>query len=427
LVRTLLSLRQQRRTGIVKIDAAGTRTFVYLRDGIPVFAEEGSGGETLGRLLVRLRLLTKDQYLEVLSKMTDALVYNEQIRFGETAVELGHLSETQVREALHDQVRWKVIRCFQRDELTWTFEDGASHVEDAGDFPMSIEALVFGAVMWLDRERRLELGLAGVLDKFVQVPAAERAGLATRLGLEQSLAPGFAVLNGDTRVRDLLERGVGAAFDLEAVLTSMVMLGYGGFSTEKPEAPRRDAAQAAPPSDRRHERASVSPPPIDRLRASQVLRRIDSVIRNFQTNDADIFREPSCEHERRLLGEQAFQRGRAHLDGARLPQATSAFRRAVHLAPENTEYALYALWCDLKEKLAETAPTALLKRAASAAVRTDPNLAFGYYVLGRIAFVASEHDKAVRFFRRTLALDSAMKDAERHLRLSESRATKPQR
>jgi hypothetical protein len=61
LIRALLALRAARRTGVLDVRGEGIQTFVYLSEGVVVFAEEGTGGETLGRLLVRQGVLTQDQ------------------------------------------------------------------------------------------------------------------------------------------------------------------------------------------------------------------------------------------------------------------------------------------------------------------------------------------------------------------------------
>jgi tetratricopeptide (TPR) repeat protein len=288
---------------------------------------------------------------------------------------------------------------------------------------MTIESLVHDAALWLENERRMELGLAGVLDKFVLVPAEQRAGLAKRLGLTDQVAARLAVLDGDKRVREILGQAFGS--ELEPVITALSLLGLGVFSSDKQALSAAKAPPAAPPSDPRYQRAPP-PPAFDRRRTSEMLRQIGSVARALHTNDADIFREPSSEHEGRLLAEQAFQRGRAHFDASRFPQASSAFRRAVQLAPTNAEYALFALWCDSRDKLADAGAALQLRRAAANAVRSDPNCAFGCYVLGRLAFAANDFDKAGRFFRRASVLDPAMTDAERYLRVAGSRI-KPSR
>ena len=74
----MVVLRAERRSGVLAVETGAVRTFVYLRAGVPVFAEEASSGETLGRMLVRQGVLTREQHADVISRMTGALVLNEQ-------------------------------------------------------------------------------------------------------------------------------------------------------------------------------------------------------------------------------------------------------------------------------------------------------------------------------------------------------------
>lgn len=168
---------------MLTVTADEVRTFVYVRAGVPVFAEEGTHGETLGRLLLRQRVLSQEQYVEIIAKMTDALFMNEQLRFGEVAIELGHLTEAQVTKALSDQVRWKIVRIFQRPEVTWSFEESLARLEDVGNFPMEIEGLVLDAVRWIDDEQKLEMGLRRALDRKLRVDPALAPEHVARFGL----------------------------------------------------------------------------------------------------------------------------------------------------------------------------------------------------------------------------------------------------
>lgn len=420
----MVALRGQRRTGVLSVDAEGTRTFIYLKEGVPVFAEEGTSGETLGRLLVRLKRITQEQYLTVLSKMTHALVFNEQLRFGETAVELGFMTEEQVNSALHNQVRWKVIRCFQRDEVAWSFVDNEAEVAEVGNFPMTLESLVFDAVLWLDSEHRNEAGLGGMLERFVYIPANERADVGRRLGLDPSVLPGLSALDGQRRAREIITRA--GDIEWEAVLTTMAMLGMPVFLSEKP----KDVApvQAGPPPAPAPAAQLPRAVPLDRTRTSQVLRQLDSMVRSYQLTDGDLFKQPASPHEERLIAEHAFQRGRAHLAAGRDAQASRALRRAVQLAPANAEYAVLALWCDHKDRFSKDEDSAtLLKREVVGAIRKDPNFAFGYYILGSLAFAAKDLPQAKRFFLKTISLDPAIVDATIRVRLIEARGSSDKR
>ncbi len=421
LARSMIELRSQNKTGRLRVDADGTRTFVYLRSGVPIFAEEGSSGETLGRLLVRLGMLTQQQYVEVLSVMTGALVFNEQIRFGETAVELGYLTEDVVHRALHDQVRWKVIRCFQRSEVAWTFEEGEALVEDVGEFPMFVESLVYEATVWLDQEHRLDVGLRDVLDAYVFVPYAERGVLATRLGRDHAAAGLFRLLDGRSTARELCAMSFAGDLDVEAALATLVILGEAHFlptardAVDEPTGP----TMKSPVSP-----TTTTPPKLDRKRTSQVLQQIDAMLRSLKVDDLDLFKEPASDHERRLIAEQAYQRGRGHLSDERLEPAKRACGRAVELEPTNAEYRLASELAQLSEAIeTEEAARSRLQAAALAAVKQDPNLALAHYVLGRCALASDDAPAAVRHLRRARTLDRSLLSAERHLRIAIRRSS----
>jgi tetratricopeptide (TPR) repeat protein len=446
LARSIAALRQKQRTGRLSVDADSSRTFVYLRQGHIVFAEEGTQGETLGRLLVRQKLLSQEQYLSVLSKMTDALVSNEQIRFGETAVELGFLSEQQVRSALVDQVRWKVVRCFMREAPTWSFVDGESLVEDVPELVMTLEGLFFDAAQWFEREQNFECGLGKVLGRYVFLEPSTRMPLAYALNLDETHTEALGVFDGQRTTSELLQRSPGAGFPMEAVLTTLAVLQPACFLEQRfvpkaepsrapaqPAAPRR--APAPPPPAPAPAAAPARPaipvaiaPPIDRARVSQVFQRIAEQPQPKAQVEAH-FRAPKSDQERRLLAEQAYQHGRKHLDAGRREQALTHLRRAVELEPDNKEYGLVVDFTEQRDRLGTDAvASSRLRRAAVEILRADPNFAQGFYIAGYLQFVAGEYAAAKRYLLRSLSLDPTLVDAERYLRLSELRlAPKPAR
>ncbi|MFO0617440.1 MAG: tetratricopeptide repeat protein [Polyangiaceae bacterium] len=468
LVRAMLGLRSQERTGVLRISVGDTQTFVYLKSGDPIFAEEGSAGETLGRLLLRQNRLTQTQYLEILSKMTDALFFNEQIRFGETAVALGYLTEQQVETALRDQVRWKIVRCFQADEATWTFEDNPSVIEDVGDFRMALEGLVLDAVLWLDADRRSALGLGEAQEKYLFVPPPARVRFVEALRDEAGLEAFLAQCDGQRTTRQLLAANAAGSLDPEAIVTTLLMLGTGRLTPERqaqppreppprrdeardprsfvplpgakpPEPPARPAPPAGPrpplrprsltPFAKKTPEGAIVIETIDHKKTSEIVGKLHREPPRHPA-DAELARTPASPHEQRLLAEQAFQRGRVHLDAERTAQALTAFKRAVELAPDNPEFSLLTLWCEARSRVwADEDAAAELRRRAALAVSRDPNLAFGYHILGYLAFAAQDLERAKKFFARALKLDPSIKDAERHLRLTQARldANKPKK
>ncbi len=436
LARSIAALRAKQRTGRLTVDADSSRTFVYLREGHIVFAEEGTQGETLGRLLVRQKLLSQEQYLTVLSKMTDALVSNEQIRFGETAVELGYLSEQQVRSALVDQVRWKVVRCFMREAPTWSFVDGESLLDDVPELLMTLEGLFFDAAQWFEREQNFECGLEKVLGRYVFLEPGSRMPFAYALSLDDAFTGALAMFDGQRTTSELLQRSPVAGFPMEAVLTTLAVLQPACF-LEQRLAPKFDPARS--PATAARAPAAVAPapaaapiparpaipvaiaPPIDRARVSQVFQRISEQPRARVAQEAH-FREPKSDQERRLLAEQAYQHGRKQLDAGRFELALPHLRRAVELEPDGKEYRLVVDFAEQRDRLTtDTVASTRLRRAAVEILRTDPNFAYGFYVAGYLQFAGGDYPAAKRYLLRSLSLDPTLTDAERYLRLCELR------
>ncbi|MBW2455477.1 MAG: hypothetical protein JRI68_13240 [Deltaproteobacteria bacterium] len=117
-VRTLLKFQRDGMTGTLAVGAEGVNTFVRFRDGKVVFADGGTLGETLGRLLVDEQIITAEQYGQAIQTMTESLVDNEQMRLGEVLVMLGFLSHFPV--TIEPLVLEGVRRFFEperRDEI----------------------------------------------------------------------------------------------------------------------------------------------------------------------------------------------------------------------------------------------------------------------------------------------------------------------
>lgn len=460
LVRSMLGLRNEQKTGRLRVDWEGTKTFVYLREGVPVFAEEGSLGETLGRLLVRQRKLTQQQYVSVIRNMTDALVMNEQLRFGEVCVELGYLTEDDVRKALCDQMRWKIVRLIQRRDVAWELEESASLLDGIGHFPMRIEAMVLDAVRWIDDEEKNAIALRAAREQPIRVEIEEIPFLVTRFELTEEEGRLLAELDGKT-VEGVLASKAAQAVDAPAILTALLVTRTVTTAAEpklqRPNTPvfeipisiappvvekKRAEAPAAGPavSSKPTVKREVEVPPeaipeprpaaapaapaaeAPRKPAPAVTRttRILAALRE-QKVKADAERLPESEHEAKLLAERACQDGLEHLHVGRYGQAAPLLARASRLLPASDEYKLYAKWAQVKSTQTgagfHQVERTELKKLATAALKVDPNLAFAHYVLGSVARDEDDATAARRLLTRALKLDPDNTDAQRQLRI----------
>jgi tetratricopeptide (TPR) repeat protein len=428
LVRSLLTLRKERRSGVLVVRTGEVRTFIYLDQGTPVFAEEGTHGETLGRLLVRQGKLTQAQYVEVIGKMTDAFVINEQLRFGEVCVELGYLTEAQVAKALSDQMRWKIVRVFQRPETIWEFEESQSRLEDIGRFPMTIESLVLDAVRWIDDEQKIELGLGAVLDKRMKVERAIVPLVVGSFELSDDEERFVATLDGTKTMREVFTTPAAQNVDARAVSTALLLTralqpaGTPPLATpDKPFVPVKIAQQPSPAPPAATPAAATKPiekkvvrPQV--TKASQILAALEA-----QRIKAEPTRSPTSQHEAKIMAERVFQQGVAHVRGGRYRDAAPYLEQAAKMMSANEEYKLYARWCGLRVR-GETGHPLIrqeLKRLATAAAKADPNLGFAHAVLGEVAMEEGDNAQSFRHLLRATKLDPELLEAHRQLRIVE--------
>ena len=214
LIKAVLDLVADRRTGVLDVRSDDLRTQIYFDDGKPLFAEDDAPGETFGRLLMRQGVITNDQFVKVIDEMTRAAAGNNQLRFGEVGVALGVLTNEQVERGLAEQVCGIITRSLQRTESTWTFELAPTAGKPPRAFSLEINPAILAALQQSTDSARVADVVAARPDELVVVtgprpaPAAEvREGGAggaaaethtARITAEQAFQKGLALLR-DTK------------------------------------------------------------------------------------------------------------------------------------------------------------------------------------------------------------------------------------
>jgi hypothetical protein len=347
--------------------------------------------------------------------MTRALIDNEQMRFGEVAVELGYLDVTQVRDALAEQVRRKILRCITWERSSFYFHESPSWLEGVGRFPTRIEPVVLAATRGAFERARLDAVLRPYLDRYATLRDGPRAA-ADRFELAGADLRFVESLGGTRTVGAHLAEPAPAEVDARGLLAALVM----ADQLDLRDAPK-SIAPAAPVAPLRPivERSAPLPPPPEAKRPPSAPPPVPS-------RPPPPPRPPEGQMAR-LEAEQAFLRGKQHLAEDRLARALPELRRAAELLPEAAEYAVYAAYAEWQSCTDEETRTRLgkqLKLVTSRAVRHDNELAFGIYVLGLLAMDQDKNDLAERYFRAASTLDLKLVDAARRLRILEMRKPK---
>lgn len=241
LVGNLIALRMEQRTGVLVVRCAETGTSIFLSAGEIIFANEDPRVETLGRMLLRQSKITRAQFDQTLARAADARDDSDaggstaQLRFAELLVELDILAAAEVTKAIDDQIRFRVMRVFQRrEELSWQFQPhmesemvfapgtpGAALRTVAVIASPSIEELVLDAVRWIDDDHKNELGLFVALGQKLGIRAGDRASVVRRFALARDEAELLAKLDGKTSIGQVLS--MSGAVDGPALLTALLL------------------------------------------------------------------------------------------------------------------------------------------------------------------------------------------------------------
>jgi hypothetical protein len=435
LVTAMLAVQRERRSGIFHVGGEVARTYLYFDAGKLVFAEQGSLGDTLGRLLVRTGKLTGAQYVAALRAMTQRLIDNEQLRFGEVVVELGFLTSDQVFEALAVQVLEKVIHCLMLERPKSNFEERQDPVALRARFPTPVEPAVLAATKRLS-QGRLDRILEPARDRCPRL-VEDAVAIANRFRLTGPEQRFVDRLDGSQTTRDLMEGG-----DLDpapsAVLAALLQAGCVDLlepkSRSSTAAPAIEVAKGpvhdapiAKPDPPPHEQRAVGPSPADQVRAEIALKRF-AERRPAKPPSISVptplaaIPVPLGPRVARISAEDAFQSGRSHLREDMPDRALPYLRRAVDLCPEAIEFQLCLRWAEwiTLDREAQDRATAQreLLRLATQLVDEQPEIGFGYYVLGQFARSKGDDEHATKLFRRALAFDPDLTDAARQLRLA---------
>jgi hypothetical protein len=402
LVHALLAAQRERDTGVLVVNAESVTTLAYFYGGKLVFAEEGTLGETLGRLLVGNGAITAEQYSRAVNVMSAQTVDSESPRMGEVLVQLGYVTVETVQRALISQVRRRVARLIEWERPAWDFDRGTDWLDGVPSYPMRVETCVLeGLRLFYDRPRMTAL-LAPYWDGHLMLRANVDL-IAGCFGLTSAQARVVQTING-TRTTEgwLAEQGSDEAWGLVAALA---MTGVLAVADSPPST--RSVQQAS--SGRRQLATLEAPPAYDPPEV-----RHGGAVPNASAPPVDGPAPDNASHERRVkLGaEKAFQKGLKLLKAERYAEAEGQFHEAVGALPRATEYHLYELWAASQSlPLLDAATVKTLEEAAITTAKQDSGHPFPPYILGHVAASKGDKATAARYFKVAYHRDPSNKEA----------------
>ncbi|MCC6215272.1 MAG: hypothetical protein IT376_10405 [Polyangiaceae bacterium] len=419
----LWTLHRYRRSGVLEVEAEGVKTFVYLREGTPVFADQGVASVTLGRVLRAQGAVTDAQYQTILSEMARRGDSAAPPRFGEVALALGILDEAALTAGLAEQVRLKVMHCAQWAKVGCRFHALPHVLSEVPELPCALEPLTLEAVRRFYDPERAERLVEPLASRRL-VPGSPLDELEPRFSLKPRERTFLALLDG-RRLREAM-----ADTTLERIHAFQVVtaLGIAGVLLEleepapepTPPAPRA-AAAPRPPAVRA---PAARPPSAARPPAPFGPSAPVAEVAVTPTTPNPSLPPPPPVRVSRVRAEERFARGKDALRKGHAKRAAEDLEAAAQQHPEAIEFALWAAWARYLAQAEEPGAAerrGRLRELALQAVRQDKMLAIAHHVHGQLFLIEGDEDSARKAFRLACKLDPADKEAERRLLLLERR------
>lgn len=133
-------------TGLVYVSAQSRTLTFSFRDGAPVMVDGSAPESSLADDLVERGILSREEYAELIARVTEDLVENEDVAVCEQAVTLGFLSEEQIRRELSERVRSKLIQSLSLVDCEVELDAAPDALSGAAEYPQNLGAAVYMGV-----------------------------------------------------------------------------------------------------------------------------------------------------------------------------------------------------------------------------------------------------------------------------------------
>jgi len=176
-----------------------TKKVVFFEQGQPVFVRSNVLSECLGQILAHEGLITQEQCEQTLEA-----IRRTGKKQGELLVEMGILSEGNLRYGLEAQLRAKLFDIFSWEDGRYQFKRDTPNLQFGVKLDSSAEGVIIDAIQDQYSETRARESLSAVLEKYpiTRPDGAEQTAALSLLPEERHL---LACLDGSRSVRDLLD------------------------------------------------------------------------------------------------------------------------------------------------------------------------------------------------------------------------------
>lgn len=199
--RLIREVARRKLDGSLYLLSGQTKKVVFFDKGQPVFVRSNVLSECLGQILAQEGLITQEQCEQTLEA-----IRRTGKKQGELLVEMGILSEGNLRYGLEAQLRAKLFEIFSWEEGRYQFKNDAPELQFGITLKASAEGVIVEAIQDQYTEERAGEALEPLLGKFpVLLDDATSDAELVLLPEERWF---LACLDGSRSLRELLDNGV---------------------------------------------------------------------------------------------------------------------------------------------------------------------------------------------------------------------------
>ena len=208
-MRFVFSLNSRRFTGLLHVESGNRLLSFSFRDGDVVFVEERTGGvfrseDSVAQQLVRQRVLTPEQYTEVIERMEGIAIASVDAAFCDIAVRLRYLEPRQVYQAFTGRIRARLVEAVGWRQCALQVDDSPAALSGHEQFPVPPLPLLYQAIRGSYDQQRV-FDCCSLHPEYVVRLTGPPVSLADRFALNRDELRLLRACDGVTRVALLIE------------------------------------------------------------------------------------------------------------------------------------------------------------------------------------------------------------------------------
>lgn len=249
--RLMREVARNKLTGSLYLLSGQTKKVVFFQEGQPVFVRSNVLSECLGQILSSEGLITQEQCEQTLEA-----IRRTGKKQGELLVEMGILSEGNLRYGLEAQLRAKLYDIFAWEDGRYQFKSDPPNLQYGVRMEHSAESVIIGAIQDQYSEERAGSALAPSLDKYLTLRTATGLRIET-LGLLEEERYFVECVDGSRTVAECVNGSVSPPVPTpNALVFALIAAGVVSVSERGADAKEHPAPPELTPS----------PPPDDELK-----------------------------------------------------------------------------------------------------------------------------------------------------------------